>query len=100
MEFNPLGGRGNGPRPGVRLPNLRPNLGAIRKPQLKLPRRPVQTVRPNLRPNLGAIRKPQLKMPRPALKPGIIRTGAKRLSAPRIKPSLRTKSPLLRRMGR
>lgn len=100
MEFNPLGGRGNGPRPGVRLPNLRPNLGAIRKPQLKLPRRPVQTARPNVRPNFGAIRKPQLKMPRPALKPGIIRTGAKRLSAPRIKPSLRTKSPLLRRMGR
>ena len=126
MEFNPLGGRGHAPRPGVRLPNLRPNLGAIRKPQLKLPRRPVQTVRPNLRPNLGAIRKPQLKlprrpvqtarpnvrpnfgairkpqlkMPRPALKPGIIRTGTKRLSAPRIKPSLRTKSPLLRRMAR
>ena len=94
--------RSNSGLRNIQLPRqaVRPNLGTIQKPQIRLPRRPVQTVRPSLRPNLGVIRKPQLKMPRPALKPGIIRTGSKRLSAPRIKPSLRTKSPLLRRIGR
>ena len=94
--------RNNSGLRNIQLPRqaVRPNLGTIAKPQIRLPRRPVQTVRPSLRPNLGVIRKPQLRMPRPALKPGVIRTSSKRLSAPRIKPSLRTKSPLLRRIGR
>lgn len=94
--------RNNSGLRNIQLPRqaVRPHFGSIQKPQIRLPRGPVQTVRPNLRPNLGVIRKPQLKMPRPALKPGVIRTGSKRLSAPRIKPSLRTKSPLLRRIAR